>query len=41
MENCICKIYKNKEIGTGFICKISDTLCALITNNHVLNVKNS
>ena len=39
MENCICKIYKNEIIGTGSICKISDKLYALITNNNVLNEK--
>ena len=39
MENCICKIYKNEEIGTGFICKITDKLYGLITNNHILNEK--
>ena len=36
MENSICKIYKNENEGTGFICKISDILY-LITNNHILN----
>ena len=40
MENCICKIYKNEEIGIGFTCKITDKLYVLITNNHILNEKN-
>ena len=39
MENCICKIKKNEEIGTGFICKITDKLRVLITNYHILNEK--
>ena len=42
MKNCVCKIYKKKEHGTGFFCKIHDKsrenyLYFLVTNNHVLN----
>ena len=41
MENCICKIYKNKEIkGTGFFCEIpfqKILLKVLITSNNILN----
>ena len=43
MENCICKIYyKNKNIGTGFLCKLPtreliSSVPALITNIHVIN----
>ena len=39
MENCICKIKKNEEIGTGFICKITDKLFVFVTNSHILNKK--
>ena len=40
MENCICKIYKDNTIGTGFFCKLpynNTKLPVLITNNHILN----
>ena len=43
MENCICKInYKQKIIGTGFLCKLpihelKSSVPALITNIHVIN----
>ena len=43
MKNCICKIYyKNKNIGTGFLCKLPTreliaSVPVLITNIHVIN----
>ena len=37
MEKCVSQIYTNENKGTGFICKISDNLYVLITNNHILN----
>ena len=42
MKNCVCKIYKKKEHGKGFFCKIHDKsrenyFYFLVTNNHVLN----
>ena len=47
MENCICKIYNEREnkVGTGFFCKIpfpnkSKNLYVLITCNHVLDKNN-
>ena len=43
MEKLVCRIlYKNKNIGTGFFCKIptpgpKDYLTVLITNSHIIN----
>jgi len=43
MKNCICKIFlKDGEKGTGFFCKIKfkeKMLHVLVTNNHILNIK--
>ena len=42
MKNCVCKIYIDDKIGTGFFCKIpfpdnEHLLPVLITNNHVID----
>ena len=43
MEKFVCRIfYKNKNIGTGFFCKLptpgpNSFLSVLITNNHIIN----
>ena len=40
MKNCVCKIYSNGSIGTGFFTKIpykNELIKVLITNNHVLD----
>ena len=43
MEKCVCRIlYENKNIATGFFCKIptpgpKDYLTVLITNSHIIN----
>ena len=39
MMNCICKLKKNEEIGTWFICTITDKLFVFVTNSHILNRK--
>ena len=43
MERCVCKIYFNGEIGTGFFTKIpykQQNLKVLITNNHIIGKNN-
>ena len=40
MKKCVCKIYINGNIGTGFFTKIpynNQLLKVLITNNHIIN----
>ena len=40
MKTCICQVYADKKIGTGFFCKIpyeNENIPVLMTNYHIIN----
>ena len=42
MKKCVCRIYYNNNMGTGFFIKIpykSKLLPILMTNNHIIDLK--